>query len=202
MEVRQESRKKSKKDYSWIFLLLFFLGVGILFLVDDSQSQKNAQPQAKVGPVQIDEKEKIQRVNQHMKEMAIQVERDRLRRAQEARNELKRAESGYAQEGYTHDQGLTFESEKSMEQLASELDRSQSLREDQLTPEQIVNNRLLDLQMEQKADMAYREEYARQFIENARAAGWEIRLGPNFEVLSVKKIRPRKPSLFESGPSQ
>ena len=36
---------------------------------------------------------------------------------------------------------------------------------------------------------AYRKEYVRQFLDNARRAGWEIRLDDDYRVISAKRIR-------------
>ena len=191
-------RTKGKTDYSWVFILLFIFGAGILLIYDDSTQDQSSKKQIKAPDIVIDEKEKINRVNQHLKETAINLESDRIRRAQEAQSELKKLEEGTSEIIEAPEPGLTFESDQSMSQLSEQLNRSQQLSDEQLTPEQIVQNRLLEIQMQKNADQAYREEYARQFIENARAGGWDIKLGPNFEVLSVRKIRPRKPSLFET----
>ncbi|MFN8846991.1 MAG: hypothetical protein ACK5V3_08490 [Bdellovibrionales bacterium] len=184
-------------------MLIFLIGAAILFFFDHFEDIKsNSQANTLEPQISINEHEKMNRVNQHLKETALQLESDRLRRAQEAHNELQKLQQGISVDTYKADNGLTFENNQRMEQLTEELNRSQALSDDQLSPEQIVQNRLLEIRMQETADQAYKEEYARQFIENARAGGWDIRLGPNFEVLSVRKLRPRKPSLFESSPAQ
>lgn len=198
-----QKKSSRKSDHSWVFLLIFLIGAAILFFFDHFEDIKsNSQANTLEPQISINEHEKMNRVNQHLKETALQLESDRLRRAQEAHNELQKLQQGISVDTYKADNGLTFENNQRMEQLTEELNRSQALSDDQLSPEQIVQNRLLEIRMQETADQAYKEEYARQFIENARAGGWDIRLGPNFEVLSVRKLRPRKPSLFESSPAQ
>jgi hypothetical protein len=203
MAEPQHKKQIRKSDHSWVFLLFFIVGAMILFLFESTPSKKQEvkNPAASSSPV-FDESDKMNRVNRHMKETAIQLESDRLRRAQETQIELQKLRAGATEEVHRPESGLTFENDRSMDQLSAELNRSHAITEDQLTPEQIVQNRLLELRLQQNEDQAYREEYARQFIENARAGGWDVKLGPNFEVLSVRKLKPRKPSLFDSAPEQ
>lgn len=193
-----EKEQKKQTDLSWIFLVLLVVGLFLILNVD----KKSAEPtKTNTATQTMTDKEKISRVNEHMQETALKVAQDRVRRAAEAQKELDRLKNTGTQQKYDGSQGLTFDTDASMQNLTQELNRSHDLSDDQLTPEQIVNNRLLEMQLEEKADQAEREEYARRFIENARAGGWDIRLGPNFEVLSVKKIRKRTPTLFEAAPS-
>lgn len=205
MAESQANKQSRKPDHSWVFLLLFIIGAAVLILLDNSPQNKtesNRQATTTIPTLNIDEKEKMNRVNQHLKETAIHLESDRIRRSQEVHAEMQKLQHGTPEVVNNPEVGLTFENNRSMDQLADEFNRSHQLTEEQLTPEQIVQNRLLEMRMQENADQAYREEYARQFIENARAGGWDIRLGPNFEVLSVRKLKPRKPSLFDTSPAQ
>lgn len=202
MATGKKNNQKSP-DITWLFLGLFIFGV-FLLLSTEKREEKSLNTTLSAPTASFDEQEKLKRVNQHLQETALQVEQDRVKRAQETSRELERLKNSQPQESFVQNEGtqFSFESTAAMDQLTEELNRSHVLPEDQLTPEQIVNNRLLEMQREQRADKEYREEYARRFIENARAGGWEIKLGPNFEVLSVKKIRARRPSLFDSEPNE
>lgn len=53
----------------------------------------------------------------------------------------------------------------------------------------LIHQQMFEAQIAQAQDQSYREAYARQFIENARRGGWDVRLDDNFRVISVKKIR-------------
>ena len=60
-----------------------------------------------------------------------------------------------------------------------------------LSPSDLVQQELFKKQMERYQDEKYREEYARQFIENARRNGYEVKLNSRFEVISVKPLKKR-----------
>lgn len=143
-------------------------------------------------------------MNKYLKDTAMSLEKDRLHRTLEVNRELQKYSNSSGQEGYQVDTRLSFEGDPNMQALTRELDGSQSLEDRNLTPEQIIQRRLYENELLQKADQAYREQYAAEFIENARRSGWAIELGPNFEVLSVRKIpnANRRPTqLFEPGAS-
>ena len=69
-------------------------------------------------------------------------------------------------------------------------------------PDGIVQKQLFDAQAQSEAEEAARQDYANQFVENARIHGYEVKLGANYVVLSVKPIsqaQQRRPSLFDNG---
>lgn len=59
----------------------------------------------------------------------------------------------------------------------------------QLSPDEIVQQQLFNNQIQKYKDEKYKAEYAKQFIENARKGGFEIKLNSDYEVISVKPIR-------------
>lgn len=189
---------EKKRDLSWFFLLLLILGVLVLFLSQNEEPNhaKNPIPKSQ----QVDSAQQSNLVNKHLKETAINLERERLQRRMEASRQLENLSDTGQQDQYQLDSGLTFDTDQNMQSLTYELDRSQAVHDGQLTPEQIIQRRLYENEQLQREDQAYREAYAEQFIENARRGGWDVKLGPNFEVLSVKKIpeNRRQPSnLFD-----
>lgn len=77
-------------------------------------------------------------------------------------------------------------------------------------PTDLVHSQLFAEEAQKAEDAAYRAEYARQFIQNAKAAGWEVQLDDDYKVISVKKARSPSQSgnsagkgfqLFEDGGS-
>lgn len=185
---------EKKKDLGWLFLLLLVLGVLILlFSGHDNSSSGNS--------IGANSPEKMRLVNKHLKETAINLEKEKMQRKLETSKELQKYSNSSQQSFYQPNESLNFDSDQNMASLTHELDRSQVLDEGSLTPEQIIQRKLYENERLQKEDEAYREAYAAQFIENARRGGWDIKLGPNFEVLSVRKIpeNQRNPSnLFDS----
>jgi hypothetical protein len=55
-------------------------------------------------------------------------------------------------------------------------------------PEQVIQGQLQDQQRQKAYDESYRQEYARQFIENARKHGYQVKLNDDLVVVSVAPI--------------
>lgn len=192
--VKQSSEKK--KDLRWLFLLLLCLGVLILLF------SKSEEPISSKSQFQFQDPAHINRVNQHLKETAINLEAERQQRLLEANRELNRYSNSDRQDAYESSTALSFEGDPNMIALTQELDGSRELRDHELSPEQFMQKQLYEREIREKANEVYREQYAEQFVENARKGGWDVRLGPNYEVLSVKKLAPRKrqpTQLFDNG---
>lgn len=60
-----------------------------------------------------------------------------------------------------------------------------------------IQSQVFEQEIQQMEDAAYKAEYARQFVENAKKAGWDVLLDENYQVISVKK--GRNPSQTGSG---
>lgn len=56
-------------------------------------------------------------------------------------------------------------------------------------PQHVIQRDLYEQQQLAHYTEEYQKEYARQFLENARRAGYEVTLSPDYVVLSVRKIR-------------
>jgi len=192
---------EKKRDLSWFFLLLLILGVLILLFSQNEDTQYSSQRNDRTGSPAV--AEQMARVNRHLKETALNLERDRVLRKIEVSRELQKLQESSADASHNpvSSNSLSFETDPNMARLAEELDRSQAVHDESgMTPEQVIQRRLYEAEQHQKEDAAYREAYAEQLVENARRAGWDVKLGPNFEVLSVRKIpnNLRKPSnLFD-----
>ena len=63
-------------------------------------------------------------------------------------------------------------------------------------PDHIIQQQINDNDKQNEYEAAYRENYARQFIENARAHGYQIELDSSLVVKSVKQIR--RPSQIDT----
>ncbi len=57
------------------------------------------------------------------------------------------------------------------------------------TPDEYLKMELFQASEKEKLDAAYKEAFARHFIENARRDGWEIKLNTEYKVISVKPLR-------------
>lgn len=87
-------------------------------------------------------------------------------------------------------EGFDLSSESSARDLAKDLNRdnvqNSALPE---TPDQLIQSEIFNQQQLADYSAAYKEEYARQFVENARRAGWEVVLDEDFRVISTRRIR-------------
>ena len=67
------------------------------------------------------------------------------------------------------------------------------------SPDTVIQSELADTETLTAQDLQSRKEYARQFLENARAGGYAVELDENYVVRSVKKIEPsHRMHLFDS----
>lgn len=176
-----------KDDKKWVFLILFLIGIIFIFSSQNSEIKNTQQ-----DPVDI------KRVDSHLKDTSYNVETDRRQRQIEVYQQLNKFRNSTAQTPYRKSSEFSLESDPYMQSLTQDLNRSRQSQPEQYTPEEIVQQKLYENDQIKKASEAYREAYAAEFKENARRGGWDIELGPNFEVLSVKKIKEkRNPSLFQ-----
>lgn len=188
------SEKKSK-DLTWLFGLLLLLGLLLIFGNSGTSTASKSQKQPR-SQFQQEDPKKLELVNRHLKETALTLEQEKLKRKQEAQRILDNYKNTEGQMTYQPSNSFSFDSDSNMQQLTSDLNRSVELHDSELTPEQIIHNALLNKQLRYKENRAYVDAFIEQFVANARAGGWDVKLGPNLEVISVKKIKPRNPSLL------
>src|SRR5690606_34236769 len=62
-------------------------------------------------------------------------------------------------------------------------------------PHQLIQTDLFYDEVDQAQSEEYKKEYTRQFIENAKKDGWEIKVDANYKVISVRPLE-RKPSFY------
>lgn len=91
--------------------------------------------------------------------------------------------------------------------VAEDLGRETRMHSMPSNPTDLIHSQLFAEDAQRAEDAAFKAEYARQFIQNAKAAGWEVQLDDNYKVISVKKARSPSQSsskgfqLFEEGSS-
>jgi hypothetical protein len=179
-------------DKSWIFVLLILLGTGFILFSLNSNNQ-NANSLA-------NNPEHMKRVDGHLKDTVYNLEADQRQRQIEFYQQLNKMNNQSSESAYKDNQEFSLETDPNMQALTKELDRSKQLPLTEASPEQLILYKRYLYSELQKLGEAYREAYAEVFKENARRGGWEVELGPNYEVMSVKKIdQTRHPSLFQEG---
>lgn len=176
-------KKNEKKDRSYllgfIFLLLsaFFV---FLFLLPDGKKGEvaNKNPQSK----QFEEK-----VNKYLFQTSQQMELNRQKAQIEANDlEAKGLGKPTVKDDVHH---LDLSTDPRAEALLRELGRDVKDNGAPMNADEQVQAELFQEQENQEYSEAYKKEYARQFVENARKAGYIIKLNDDYKVISISPIR-------------
>ncbi|MCE3009572.1 MAG: hypothetical protein LW875_03040 [Proteobacteria bacterium] len=96
--------------------------------------------------------------------------------------------------GIDHSQD-TFET-----QVIQDLDNSPRKLDNYMSPDSQIQNLVIEEQIKREQELKFKKSIAQQFIENARAGGYDVRLDDNLNVVSVKKLRQPSqvmPNLFQ-----
>lgn len=182
------SSQKPQKENSMLLALLLFVGAAVMIFAylgtDD--------PVKKVPTAPIAAKsEKFERsVNRHLMLTNENMEMARQRmQVENARLMNTDFNSTQAQQAYQNDNRLDLSSDTRAQELAEELGRG-SRKEQSLSPHDIVQKEMFNAEQQAEYSQAYKEEYARQFVENARRGGYRVILSEDLSrVLSVTPIR-------------
>lgn len=180
--------KNEEKDNSKLFALLLLIGAGVLaFLYLGSENPKKRSTEV-AASLKTEKYEKS--VNKHL--MVTNETMAMARQRMEIENARLAADfnATSAQPVYTAPQGgVDLSNDSRATDIANELGRGDKRPESFENPNDIVQKELFNQQQQAAYSKAYKEEYARQFIENARRGGYKIKLGEDFKVLSVTPIR-------------
>lgn len=192
------SSAQEKKETPMLLALLLFIGAaGLIFAYLGSEDSKPAR--AVETTVKSEKYEKA--VNKHLMFTNEKMELERQRMAVENAKLLNSDFNATTpKQAYTNDSKLDLTVENRAAEIANELGRG--LKEEQaMTPDEVVQRELFNQQQSQEYSRAYKEEYARQFIENARRGGYKVILSDDLSrVISVQPLRSRQSmELFGTG---
>lgn len=194
----QNPQKEKNKSLGFLFLLG---AVGLAFAyVNNDSSQTTISETLKRDEIHQ------QNVNKHLMYMNDRVEYQKKKVELEndlaLQNSLKTKGQSASHQKDDHRLDLSYE-DPSID-MAKELGRGDK-KEEIWTAEDAVQKDLYAAQQEAQYNQAYKEEYARQFVENARRGGYKVILSEDLSrVISVTPIRnPSKESfdVFGSGTS-
>ena len=178
-------KKQEKKDKSYLFGLALLLLSGFfvfLFLLPESPQVANS------GNRVTQSKEFESKVNNHLFKTSQSIEISREKMKMEADQLAARGinPKSAVKEDF---QGLDFSTDPRAEALLKELGRDVKESSGPTNADEAVQADLFESEQYQQYSEAYKKEYARQFIENARKAGYLIKLNDEYKVISVKAIR-------------
>ncbi len=185
------SGQPQKKDNTMLLALLLFLGAGGLlfaYLGAEDKAPQNRGPSATAQSAQFEKS-----VNRHLMFTNENIEQRKQRMALENAQLLnKDFNSTKAQEAYRPDDRLDLSMDNRAADIAEELGRGNRARSD-FSPHDQVQKELYQSEREEEYSQAYREEYARQFVENARRGGYRVILSDDLtKVISVTPIRQQQ----------
>lgn len=152
------------------------------------------------SPKNLAKDEKVQsNVNEHLRKTAEKIEMAKRQQAIRSWQLVNDYNSSVSEQAYVPpSEGANLQETDSAHEVAKDLGRSYD--ESQTgsgNASDLIHQQLFEAQINQQADKAYKDAYAKQFIENARRAGWDVKLDDNFKVISVKKIERKPTNQFE-----
>lgn len=194
------SDEKPQKEKAFLLALLLFIGAGFLLLLalDGESPQRGLSSDSRTKSPEFEKN-----VNKH-----LMLTNDKLSMARQ-KMALENArihdfKNTAPQQAYSNsDSGLDLSVDRRAYEIANELGRGEKKRDQQqpMTPDEMIQRDLFEAQQNQEYSQAYREEYARQFVENARRGGYKVILSEDLtRVISVQPIRRPSESmdLFQS----
>jgi hypothetical protein len=181
---------KNKKDSSLLLLLLLGIGVLVAFIL--IPAPKKVKNPTLSGQISASSLQAEQLVNKHLWMTS---------RTQELSQEQMRLQNQFTNphvgdsiwpkgqiQGPDKTLGVDHSADANEATAFEDLNRYPKQLEAQ-NPDNVIQAQLSDEDRRQAYEQAYRAQYAKQFIENARRNGYEVRLNDQNVVISVKPLR-------------
>jgi flagellar motor protein MotB len=188
--------KKAKEEQPKFLALLLFIGAaGLLLAYFNSSDSMTGKP----GSSSMARSQKYENnVNKHLMNTNERMAMQRKRVEVENANTIMQSQNRQGvQTPYVADGKLDLSSEDHAAEMAKQLGRG-ARQEDFSSPEEVVQKELFDAQQAAEYTQAYKEAYAKQFVENARRGGYKVILSEDLSrVISVKQIRGNQPNSME-----
>ncbi len=128
-------------------------------------------------------------VNRHLLKTAEQLEMQKKRmQIESTKLNMTYLESKADQAYQPPKEGVNLIENQNSESVASDLTET-AAKGLTSNPMELIQHDLFVEEQRQKLSENYKKEYARQFIENARRGGYDIKLNDDFKIISVKPIR-------------
>jgi hypothetical protein len=194
--------RREESDLSKYLPLLLILGAGVLLYFG-----LNGQGGGLVssGASRSDPRVK-NRVNSHLEKTVETMEMRKTQMIiQNTRAALEYGQTKPEVAVAPPSEGVDLRKDVRADIVAEDLGRETRVHSIPSNPTDLIHSQLFAEESQKAEDAAFKAEYARQFIQNAKAAGWEVQLDDNYKVISVKKARAPSQSsgkgfqLFEEG---
>lgn len=194
-------KKNEQKDSKILILLMLFFVFAGLYMIFGSKtsnvghiSQSSKAPQTQEGSVnwdRLNEKMRILEGQKKIQQMQQEAKNAQLSRDLEFSDIRDRAKPA-------HEYHLDMLPESSSNDVYSDLDHNQYIPDSQ-KPRDIINAQKELDQILYNLDKQRKKEFVKQFIENARKGGWQVKVSDELKVIEVRPIRQR-PGFPRRGP--
>ena len=188
---------EEKRDNSMLLAILLLLGAGGLIVFSLMPDSKSSQSSTVIYSKKYEDK-----VNRYLMLTNQKMELQKQRMMVENNALAPDYEDTKGSRPYQNsNSGVDLSGDSHASDVARELGRDDREANIPQTPHEMIQTEIFNARQQQEYSQAYKQEYARQFVENAANHGWDVKLSDDFKVLSVKPIR--KPTnqmqLFNSG---
>lgn len=183
------SENKDGNKILFHFALLLFLGAGaFLYLAVSEKDDLIAKQQAELlNPVDPDS------VNFNLKAALQQQQINKIKILEEIKR--GKVDSNANRQIQPPESSISFESDKINSDIQDALGKNKGTDTTSLSPDDIVQAHLYEIQVMKQLDDAYRKDYAKKFIAYAKSKGFAVKLDAQLRIISIKRIPlERQPS--------
>ena len=173
-----EKKKKEDKTYLLVLALLMLSGFFVLLFLLPEKEKHDGNGSAQSQEFQA-------KVNHHLFKTSqdIQMSHDRMQMEADKLADRGVGQKAAPKEDINH---LDFSTDPRAEALLRELGRDVKESGGPENADEAVQTELFESQQYQEYSDAYKKEYARQFVENARKSGYIIKLNDDYKVISIR----------------
>lgn len=189
MNQKNSSQGSDKKNIYLLALLLFLASGFFLYLAFTSQQEVPENTLTASDQVNFNLQKTMQK--QELERLRLQNEHFSKFNRLDPRSVRKKPEES----------SLRLEYDRTQDRVAEDLENRHAPRVLTKSVDDIVQTQLLNDYIAHEQNENARREYARQFIENARRNGYEIKLTSDFKVRSVRRI-PMSGKIPQASPSR
>lgn len=179
--------EKSQNDHSKLLAVLLFVGAGALILMSMGTEQAR---KGSVAPASVKTEKFEKSVNKHL--MYTNEKMDLQRRRMEIENARLATDFNATKSQATYQpqtSGVDLSTDSRAAEVANEIGRGVRNEDEALSPHDVIQKELFNADQNAEYTQAYKVEYARQFVENARRGGYKVILDDQYRVKQVIPIR-------------
>lgn len=196
-------QKEEKRDPVILLFSILLVGLAGYFLYLGFQDPRPDRPQLseQQRPSVNQTADYQEKVNKHLKETYNDIKlKESITHFENLKEAPRLKEANQFSPPPDSLDQLQFNGDPRMSELPEIMGRNQAPDQpDTMDPDHLIQKKLFEDQQAKKYDQAYKEAYAKKYIENALKKGWIIKLNEKFEVISMTPVnKKRLPTLFDN----